>query len=120
MVFKPCTASEIKEKAALPTLEGEIYRQLEEMLSDPKTQEGIRNEFPEASIHRRNTGYALDVLIDQRPFTSDGSLFNISKLLAGSEGTLAITTAITFALEPLPPKHSAMLAFAFLKVFMMQ
>ena len=113
VVFKPCTASEIKEKAALPTLEGEIYRQLEEMLSDPKTQEGIRNEFPEASIHRRNTGYALDVLIDQRPFTSDGSLFNISKLLAGSEGTLAITTAITFALEPLPPKHSAMLALHF-------
>ena len=113
VIFKSCSDSEIKEKFKLSNLEGKIYRDIVEILSDLKVQEEIRNEFPEASIHRRNTGYALDALIDQSPFTENGPSFNIAKLLAGSEGTLAITTEITFSLEVLPPKYSVMLALHF-------
>src|SRR5699024_5408922 len=36
--------------------------------------------------------------------------FNMCKLLAGSEGTLAFTTQITLKLDELPPKKQAMIA----------
>src|SRR5699024_803741 len=39
--------------------------------------------------------------------------FNMCKLLAGSEGTLAFTTQITVKLDELPPEHSAMVAAHF-------
>ena len=53
------------------------------------------------------------VLIDQKRFNQNGPVFNIAKLLAGSEGTLAFTTAITLQLDPLPPKEQVLLAVHF-------
>ncbi|MFC2101331.1 FAD-binding and (Fe-S)-binding domain-containing protein, partial [Bacteroidota bacterium] len=64
----------------------------------------IRTQYPEKSIKRRNTGYALDLLLDTAPFGSEDQLFNFSKLIAGSEGTLAFITEIKLNLVPLPPK----------------
>ena len=50
-------------------------------------------------VQRRVGGYNLDELLPARP--------NLSHLLVGSEGTLAVTTEITLKLSPLP-KHRAM------------
>ena len=36
--------------------------------------------------------------------------FNLCKLIAGSEGTLAFITEITLDVDPLQPKYSAMIA----------
>lgn len=92
------------------TLEGNIYKKLKDELSKSENQERIEKEFPKKSIHRRNTGYAIDALLDNVVFGNSKEQFNLSKLLCGSEGTLALTTEITLQLDDLPPSHSAMIA----------
>ncbi len=82
-----------------------VYRQVCEMLLEPQNQEEIRKGYPEPGIPRRNTGYALDILLRQRPFAPDGGPFNFCSLLAGSEGTLALITSAKLRLTPLPPRH---------------
>ncbi len=86
-------------------LETKIYRDLNALLEVPETQQRIRRVFPKKSIHRRNSGYALDALLDTAPFAPDGPDFNLCRLLAGSEGTLAIATELTLNLLPLPPSE---------------
>jgi len=105
VVFKPVTADEFEEKCALQNLEGRIYRQFRDQLGNEEVQEEIRENFPHPAIHRRNTGYAVDELLHMQPFQAEGELFNVCKLLAGSEGTLAFMTAIKIHVDPLPPKH---------------
>src|SRR5690606_18740195 len=61
-------------------------------------------------IHRRNTGYAIDELLKCEVFSEAKEAFNMSKLLSGSEGTLAFTTQITLQLDDLPPTESIMVA----------
>ncbi|WP_049937078.1 FAD-binding and (Fe-S)-binding domain-containing protein [Haloplanus natans] len=56
----------------------------------------VREKYPD--LKRNVSGYNLDVLIDE---AESGSV-NLARLLAGSEGTLAIITAATVSLEPLP------------------
>ncbi|MDQ4140748.1 MAG: FAD-binding oxidoreductase, partial [Bacteroidota bacterium] len=45
-------------------LETRIYQATKAMLSHPETQEEIRSEFPKPTVERRNTGYAIDLLLD--------------------------------------------------------
>ncbi|MEW2922146.1 FAD-linked oxidase C-terminal domain-containing protein [Muricauda sp. ANG21] len=92
------------------TLEGKIYASLEQELSNGENRKNILAEFPKPSIHRRNTGYAVDELLKNNLFGSEKEDFNLCKLLAGSEGTLAFTTEITLQLDDLPPPLSAMVA----------
>jgi FAD/FMN-containing dehydrogenase/Fe-S oxidoreductase len=86
------------------TLESSIYRQIKEVLSDKQMRDKIAEVYPEPAVKRRNMGYAVDFLMNTDPFTENGTTFNFSKLLAGSEGTLAFTTSIRLNLIPLPPK----------------
>ena len=46
-----------------------IYKTMRSLLSDTGNQEEIRKEFPRSSIERRNTGYALDLLLETAPFS---------------------------------------------------
>uniref|UniRef100_A0A2B4R8L0 DNA ligase (NAD(+)) n=1 Tax=Stylophora pistillata TaxID=50429 RepID=A0A2B4R8L0_STYPI len=76
-------------------------------------QENIEKEFPKPTIHRRNTGYAIDELLSFRLFGGDQENINPAKLLCGSEGTLCFFTRITLALDPLPPPHKVMICAHF-------
>lgn len=105
--FGPMSAEEFEAKCSGDTLEASIYRETKALLGDAGNRAEIAREFPKRSIHRRNTGYAIDLLADCVPFTSGGPPFNFCRLLAGSEGTLAFLTDITLACEPLPPRASA-------------
>jgi FAD/FMN-containing dehydrogenase/Fe-S oxidoreductase len=107
--FRPLREEELAEKGRQEDLEGSIYRHILKALGDEKVVQEIREQYPKAEIHRRNTGYALDVLLDMQPFSPEGPLFNLSKLIAGSEGTLALVTEIKFQLDPLPPQHEVLL-----------
>lgn len=111
--FGPLDPEEFTKKLSLSNLEGEIYRQAHEVLSDSQNQENIREEFPEPGLRRRNTGYAFDELLKMQPFTAEGPQFNMSKLVAGSEGTLAFATRIKINLEPLPPAEKALVCAHF-------
>ncbi|WP_286588353.1 FAD-binding and (Fe-S)-binding domain-containing protein [Sphingobacterium sp. N143] len=87
--------------------EGDIYRHINDLLTNPQHLKDIERGFPKRSITRRNTGYALDMLADQ------SQPFNMCKLLAGSEGTLAIVTEAKLHLMELPPKELGLLCVHF-------
>ncbi len=105
-VFHELDEAGFRQKLDTEGLEGDLYRHLNQTLSVPERQAAIREAFPKASIERRNTGYAVDLLIEQQPFDEAGRPFNFCELLCGSEGTLAFTTAIKIHVDPLPkPKE---------------
>lgn len=110
--FKELTESEFDEKCKLDTLEGKIYRNISDILQNPVNQDNIRKEYPHPSIKRRNTGYAIDLLLETAPFqtqaVSEIRPFNFCQLLAGSEGTLMFMTEIKLNLVPLPPREKAL------------
>lgn len=99
--------------SAVSKLEQQIYREVRDILDKPKNQELIRGSFPKPSIPRRNTGYALDLLLDAAPFGDGQEPFNFCKLIAGSEGTLAFITEIKLHVNTLPPKHKGLLCAHF-------
>jgi FAD/FMN-containing dehydrogenase/Fe-S oxidoreductase len=108
-VFGPLSKNEFKEKCSLNSLEGEIYRNINGILSDSTNQEKIREGYPDPMVHRRNTGYAIDQLLDSDIFDAKSEhKFNFCKLLTGSEGTLAATTEIKLNVVPLPPANKAL------------
>jgi FAD/FMN-containing dehydrogenase/Fe-S oxidoreductase len=111
--FEALSQKAFLEKCNLNGLEGKIYRQINELLSDKNNQEVIRQEYPDKEITRRNTGYALDLLVDSQPFANPDKPFNFCNLLAGSEGTLALMTEIKLHLVPVPPKEKALLCVHF-------
>lgn len=94
-------------------LESEIYRKTFEILSNPENQAEIRKNFPKKSVERRNTGYALDMLLNCEPFTENGPAFNMCRLIAGSEGTLCFLTEIKLNIIPPPPKAQGLVCAHF-------
>ncbi len=108
-VFGPLTRDTFSGKCRLDNLEGQIYREIESILTEPENQKSIRENYPAPGINRRNTGYALDMLLDSEIFTNGSAKeFNISKLLCGSEGTLAATLEIKLNLVSVPPPGKAL------------
>ncbi|KAF0130440.1 MAG: D-lactate dehydrogenase [Bacteroidetes bacterium] len=107
-VFGSLSDESFKQKLNLANLEGQIYHSISEILSVPENQSEIRKEYPDQELRRRNTGYAIDLLLETSVFTPGKEAFNFCKLLAGSEGTLAFTTEIKLNLVPLPPRNKAL------------
>ena len=102
------SVSDASRKNGSATLIDRILLKTNAILSEPANQEEIRRNFPKKTVERRNTGYALDALLDMEPFTAGGEAFNLAKFIAGSEGTLCFLTEIKLNLVPLPPKESGL------------
>lgn len=93
------------------TLEDKIYVHIFKCLNNLDNQDAIRAEFPKRSITRRNTGYAIDELLETEVFSEETSTpFNFCKLIAGSEGTLMFITELKIHVNPLPPKYQGVVA----------
>lgn len=114
-IFEPLSKEEFEEKCNgnPESIETAVYKQIKDILSDNSTRNKIEKVFPEKSVTRRNMGYAIDILMETDPFIGNGIKFNFSKLLAGSEGTLAFTTSIKLNLISLPPKVKAVIPVHF-------
>ncbi len=112
-IFKTLNIDEFHEKCEGNTIEANIYKTIRSLLSNYDNQLEIRKEFPKKTVERRNTGYAVDVLLDSAPFTAGSEDFNFCKLIAGSEGTLAFITEIKLNVVPLPPKERGLLCIHF-------
>ncbi|GAA3555480.1 FAD-binding and (Fe-S)-binding domain-containing protein [Snuella lapsa] len=113
--FKAVSKSEFHKKIEMPNLEGQIYKTIYAQLQPEAVHKQIEGNFPKPEIHRRNTGYAIDELVNTevfKPACAD-TMFNMCKLLSGSEGTLAFTTEITLKLDILPPSENIMVAAHF-------
>ena len=99
--FKELTEKELNNKLSLQTLEGDIYRFVINLLNN--SQKVILDAYPDETLIRRNTGYALDELIRKhRPYNKDGKHFNLASLICGSEGTLGVIVSATLNLVNLP------------------
>ncbi len=110
--FGPVTPAEFAAKCDGPdTLETRIYRTVREILGDARNCDLIRANYPKPTVTRRNTGYALDRLMECNVFDpASPQLFNLCRLLAGSEGTLFVGVEFELNLEPLPPPGALLCA----------
>lgn len=112
-VFNTLDIEDFHNKCEGNTLESNIYKTIRSLLSNYDNQVEIKKEFPKKSIERRNTGYAVDLLLEAAPFTAGGPDINLCTLLAGSEGTLAFITEIKLQVVPLPLKETGLLCIHF-------
>ncbi|HEV2478035.1 MAG TPA: FAD-linked oxidase C-terminal domain-containing protein [Puia sp.] len=112
-VFGRLDTEQFHAKCEGPGLEGSLYRNIRKQLSNYENQVAIRENFPKRSVERRNTGYALDLVLETAPFVAGSPDFNFCTLIAGSEGTLALLTEIKLDLSPLPPKETGLLCVHF-------
>jgi FAD/FMN-containing dehydrogenase/Fe-S oxidoreductase len=108
-VFNSLNATAFKSKLRLDNLEGTIYKTIHSLLSDPEVVNEIHQHFPKKNIKRRNTGYAIDALLNTTMFSDSELPFNMCQLLTGSEGTLAFITEIKLNLVPLPKPYDVVL-----------
>lgn len=110
--FKPLSKHEFLDKVegrSAKGLEQDIYKKLYAVLSNEDNQQEISAQFPKPSVTRRNTGYALDLLLDNEVFSASDKPFNLCTLLAGSEGTLAIILELKLKLVDVKPRHTALI-----------
>jgi FAD/FMN-containing dehydrogenase/Fe-S oxidoreductase len=109
-VFGALNEDELRQKCELTSKEGRIYKELIALIDNQENQTAIRDGFPKKTITRRNTGYALDVIEEMRQSGEEGRAFNLSSLIAGSEGTLCFVTEARLKLIDLPPAEVGMVA----------
>lgn len=97
--FKALSPSELEHKKHLNSLEGEIYRKMDELL--------LRNaaliESKRPKVSKNSAGYGLWDIRNPQSKT-----FNLAKLICGSQGTLALWTKAKLKLVK-PKGHRAML-----------
>ena len=101
---EPENSSEFSQKVASETIS---------LLQDSETQQRVRDQFPHPDVSRRNTGYAVDRLIEPESFGGTLGPLNFCHLIAGSEGTLFFTTEVKLRCHPLPPPESGLLCAHF-------
>ena len=109
VVFGALDPESFHTKCEAPSLEGKIYQQIRQALGNTSIRQEIEKGFPRKGIERRNTGYAVDLLMHTSPFEAGGPDFNFSTLLAGSEGTLMFMTEVKLNLVALPPPVNGLL-----------
>ncbi|MGH7495644.1 MAG: FAD-binding and (Fe-S)-binding domain-containing protein [bacterium] len=97
--FKELTPAEYEQKCAQDDLEGSIYRETRRLVEH--NAEEIRLRFPK--VMRRAGGYNLDLLLGEKNW-------NLAKIVAGSEGTLAFVIEAKVRIEPLPKATGVLVA----------
>ena len=90
-------------------LEARIYDRVARLVEEDA--DTVEDAFPE--LKRNVSGYNLSRLVaEAKGEYGEASTVNLARLLAGSEGTLAIVTEATVSLEPIPETKSlALLAY---------
>ena len=91
LAARPLTQADLERVLAAETREGELCRTLQRLVTTHRRE--ILARYPK--ILRHVGGYGLDEFVNGKPF-------NLSRLLVGSEGTLATTLDAKIHLEPRP------------------
>ena len=101
-VIKPISKKELELKMKQKNFEGQLYKKLYEVIV--KNQDVLVRAKPK--VTKNSAGYYLWNVWD-------GEIFDLTKLIVGSQGTLGIITEIKFRLVPVKPVSK--LAVIFLK-----
>ncbi|MCH7513279.1 MAG: FAD-binding protein [Bacteroidetes bacterium] len=115
--FSSLDAEAFDKKLDDGDFEASLYVHIKNLLAPDEVKRAINREFPDSSIPRRNTGYAIDLLMPMTPFEENGQPFNFCKLIAGSEGTLAFITEAKLKVVPLPESHSGLICAHFDSIY---
>jgi FAD/FMN-containing dehydrogenase len=102
--FRPLTVHELEQIKKFPSFESEIYRKMHELLD--KNYDLIKHARP--NVSKNSSGYYLWNVWDK-----EQGVFDLTKMIVGSQGTLGLVTEMEFALVK-PKKYSHMLV-VFLK-----
>lgn len=106
--LKSLTKAELDAKMRLPTFEGKLYTQLYQLIT--ANEAAIKAARPQ--VTKNSAGYYLWNVWDPGANNGQGA-FDLTRLIAGSQGTLGIITDITFKLVAVPKVSK--LAVVFLK-----
>ena len=104
--LRALTRSELEEKEREQTFEGELYRNMAALLREHR--DVIRKAKP--NVSKNSAGYALWSVVDEARGT-----FDLTKLIVGSQGTLALITKAR--LDLVRPKKERAMLIIFLKDF---
>ncbi|MDL5360742.1 FAD-binding and (Fe-S)-binding domain-containing protein [Halalkalicoccus sp. NIPERK01] len=109
--FGEITLEELAERADPEgDLEARIHAEVRRIVEEEA--DDVEEAYPD--LKRNVSGYNLDMLIEEARAVRDGTAetINLARLLAGSEGTLAIVTEAEVSLEPIPEtKAMALLTY---------
>lgn len=101
-IVRPLSMEELAEKEAQQDTEGTMYREIHALIE--KNAEEIERARP--TVSKNSSGYNLWDVLDKK-----NGVFDLTKLLTGSQGTLALITRATLGLVKLPPKRSLLVMF---------
>ena len=90
---QPVTKEQLAQLKSDSNRVGQIYRQVDQIVTTK--QELIEQQFPK--MPRFLTGYNLAKVYD-----SEGKFFDLNRIIAGSEGSLAVVTEAKLKLTPIP------------------
>jgi len=100
--FAPISLFELPAKARQHTLEGTIYREVHKLIEAHKDE--IETARP--SVTKNSAGYALWNVIDTEKKT-----FDLTQLVCGSQGTLAVVTEAKLGLVKLKKNRAMLVIF---------
>lgn len=107
LVFGEIAYEKLSEKRNGTGLEGRLYNKLLTLTESEQNQNEILKNFPKKEVKRRNSGYALDSLVNM---VQQRQGINLSTIIAGSEGTLCFITEAKLKLIDLPPNNVGIVA----------
>ena len=96
-IISPLTKSELDKKLSLKNFEGDFYRQIFDLIEE--NYDLIQKARP--NVSKNSSGYLLWDIYNK-------TIFNLTQLFTGSQGTLGIVTEIKFRLIK-PKKYSKLL-----------
>jgi FAD/FMN-containing dehydrogenase len=94
---------ELNHKKGQTNFEGEVYRQLDNLITD--NWDLLQQQASQPNVSKNAAGYALSEVKH-----ADGS-FDLTPLLVGSQGTLGIVTEAIFRLQPFNPRTTLFAAY---------
>ncbi len=100
--LRPLSKTDLESKKNEQTLEGEIYRRVHDLIQN--NWQEIRAATPRVS--KNSAGYALWKVYDR-----ESGIFDLTKLIVGSQGTLGLVTRMKLGLVKRKEHHAMLVMF---------